>query len=402
MCKTHADQCDLLSEVTHNSKIYLALTDDWELRGNGSGDVSQLQFAPLKQLLKIYGEYGVRSTFNVEVMQQLTFRKFQDQYPELERLADQWDDHVREAFRQRQDIQLHIHPQWSTAHYENGKWKLSGEWSLLNYDADSAWSMLAASKKYLEDLLRPLDPAYRCVSFRSGSSCIAPSSFALDSLARLGIVFDMSIVGGLRVNTAHVQIDYTHCEESFLPFYPRMADARKISDKPEPIVCVPIFHFYLSRYRAFRQTFSKTWQKAGQRITAAGTGNGDDELYANREWAEIGRTSTRAQIYDKAIKPCLRGKYEVGDTSRLDYGGLREMLEAIRAMARASRLQELPVILTSHSKYIKDYGAIERFVREVSSADDMEFVTLGQLATKLQAGQFPIKIAEDAGVRSAR
>ncbi|MCA1607687.1 MAG: hypothetical protein LC775_19980, partial [Acidobacteria bacterium] len=259
--------------------------------------------------------------------------------------------------------------------------------------------MLSESKKYLEDILRPLDPAYKCVSFRSGSSCIAPSPFALELLARLGIVFDMSIVGGLRVNTANIQIDYTHCEESFLPFYPRMADARKVSDKTEPIVCVPIFHFYLSRYQAFRQTFSKTWQKAGQRITAAGTGNSDDEHYANREWAEIGRTSTHARIYDKAIKPCLTGKYEVGDTSRLDYGGLREMLEAIRAMARASGLSELPVILTSHSKYIKDFGPIERFVREVSSADDMEFATLSQLATKLQAGEFPIKVAEGAGVR---
>jgi hypothetical protein len=398
VCKTHANLCDLSSEVTQHPKIYLALTDDWELRGNGSGDVSQLQFAPLKQLLSIYGRYGVRSTFNVEVMQQLTFRKSQDQYPELERLADEWDDHVREAFKKGQDIQLHIHPQWSKAHYENGKWRLSGEWSLLDYDADSAWQMLSESKKYLEDLIRPLDATYRCVSFRSGSSCIAPSSFALDLLARLGIVFDMSIVGGLRVNTAHVQIDYTHCEESFLPFYPRMTDARKVSDKPEPIVCVPIFHFYLSRYRAFRQTLSKTWQKAGQRMAARGAGNGDDN-YASQEWAEIGRTSTYARIYDKAIKPSLSGKYEVGDTSRLDYGGLREMLDAIRAMARASGLQELPVILTSHSKYIEDYDAIERFVREVSSADDMEFATLGQLATKLQAGEFPIKVA--AGVRNA-
>jgi hypothetical protein len=91
----------------------------------------------------------------------------------------------------------------------------------------------------------------------------------------------------------------------------------------------------------------------------------------------------------------------VGDTSRLGYGALREMLEAIRAMARASGLRKLPVILTSHSKYIKDYGAIERFVREVSSADDMEFATLSQLATKLQAGEFPIKVAEDAGLRNA-
>jgi hypothetical protein len=376
-----------------DTTIHLALTDDWELRGDGSGDISRIQFYPMTELLRIYGKYGVKGTFNVEVMQQLTFRKLQDKFRELRPLADAWDEHVRGAFEHGQDIQLHIHPQWSKARYEGGRWLLSGDWSLLRYDPDAAHSMLAAGKRYLEDLLRPLDPAYKCLSFRSGSSCIAPSPFALGLLARLGIVFDMSIVGGLRVKTRNLDMDYTNCEESFLPFYPRLEDARKVSDKPEPIICVPIFHFYLSRRRAFTQVLSKGWQKARQKIPPGAKLSAGDHAYSSREWQEVGRSSKWARVYDKAVKPCLRGKYMVADIGQLDYKSLREMLAAIRRAARSSGLREVPVILTNHSKYVRDFSHIERFIRDAAEAEDIKFATLTRLAEKLQAGEFPVKVA---------
>src|SRR5437762_6809658 len=88
--------------------IYLALTHDWELRGNGSGDIEQIQFAPMRKLLGIYQKHGVRTSFYPDVMQQLIFRKLSLQHPELKVLADRWDEHLREAFRQVHDVQLHI------------------------------------------------------------------------------------------------------------------------------------------------------------------------------------------------------------------------------------------------------------------------------------------------------
>src|SRR5437762_13552925 len=89
--------------------IYLALTHDWELRGDGSGDIEQIQFAPMRRLLGIYQKLGVRTTFLPDVMQQLNFRKLADQDGELRRHADRWDEHTREAYRDGHDIQLHLH-----------------------------------------------------------------------------------------------------------------------------------------------------------------------------------------------------------------------------------------------------------------------------------------------------
>jgi hypothetical protein len=208
--------------------IHLALVDDWELSGNGSGDVRQLQFEPMRRLVSIYNRLGIRGSFNAEVMQQITFRQHQDSHNELKVLADEWDDIVRETFRQGHDIQLHVHPQWHNAEYRDGRWKLTADWSILNYSREDALQMLRRGKEYLENLLKDVDPNYRCVSFRSGAWCIAPSPHMLELLVELGIVFDMSIVAGVMYDTRNIKLDYTGCEEEFLPYYPVMTDARKV------------------------------------------------------------------------------------------------------------------------------------------------------------------------------
>ena len=385
------------SPANPSPTIYLALTDDWELRGNGSGDMAQIQFAPMGELLRIFEKYNARTTFNVEVMQQLTFRKLQGEHSELGRLADAWDEHVRAAYSRGHDIQLHIHPQWSKAEYEAGTWKLHGDWSLPNYDQDTAYSMLAESKAYIENLLRPLDASYRCVSFRSGSSSVAPSEFALTLLVKLGIVFDMSIIGGYRVNTRNLQVDYTNCEESLLPFYPRMNDARKVSHKPEAIVCVPIFSFTLSRRQAFKQILSNATSKIARKFSPGIIPNGRQTDYVGQEWAEIAQSSFLARGYHKAIKPSLRGKHITADIGEMDYIALKEMVRAIRVRAHASGLPELPIILTNHSKNISDFSHIERFLADVAQAEDMQFATLTDLARRLEAGDFPIKTAGAPG-----
>jgi hypothetical protein len=376
--------------------IYLALTDDWELRGDGSGEIEEIQFRPMRELVRLYNKYGVRATFNAEMMQQLSFRKQQDRHPELKTLADRWDEHVIAAFKQGHDIQLHLHAQWSEASYENGKWRLSGDWSILNYEREAAQDMLAHGKEYLENLLRAVDANYECKAFRAGALCIAPSEHMLSLFVSSGIVLDTSIVGGLRVETRTIQLDYTNCEESFLPFYPRMDDARKVSDKPEKIVCVPIHHFYGSRQQVFKEVLSKGLRKTMQQLKPVRAGKKSSsvtESYAEEQWADVRHSSKLALVYDKAIRPSLQGKHLTSDFSKLNRSFMKEMLQDIRQKAAETGLEKIPVVLTNHSKYIEDYAPIESFLSEASRADDIEFITLSELARELQAGEFQIKKA---------
>lgn len=371
--------------------IYLAFVDDWELSGNGSGEIRELQFRPMRELVKLYNSHGIRGSFNAEVMQQLTFRRFQGKHTELGKLADEWDDNVRQTLEEGHDIQLHIHPQWSVAEYIDGSWRLTGDWSILKYAPQEARRMLFEGKEYLEQLLIPVDANYRCISFRAGAWCIAPSPHMLNLLAQLEIVFDMSIVGGLRYDTRNINLDYTNCDEDFLPYYPVMTDARRISAKVEPIVCIPTNHFYGSRRQVFKHHLRKALAKVIP-ASAPPKGSRHSEAYGH-EWAQTGHTSFTTRAFEKGVVPYLKGKHLISDLAQLDYPLLREMLASIRRRALASGLSEVPVILENHTKDVRDFSDIHRFLGDVSTASDIKCVTLTDLSREIERGTFKIKTA---------
>lgn len=369
--------------------IHLALTHDWELRGDGSGDIEQIQFAPLRRLLEIYAKVGARTTILPDVMQQLAFRRCENKHPDLKPLADSWDEHARDAFRQGHDIQLHLHPQWRNAEYANGRWQLDGDWSILNYDRDNAYAMLAEGKEYLERLLRPIDADYQCIAFRAGALAAAPSVHLFRSLVDLGMQLDVSIAAGVVVNDHRLQLDYRNCEETFLPFYPMMEDARRVSDKREQIVCIPLNHFYGSRRTVGRQNLSLAWRELRRRSSRSS----QIEPPGAPTSPQTLRSSRVGLAFEKLIIPAVKRKHFVSDTGRLNYPLMREMLASIRRRAQASGLAHVPVVLTNHPKDIRDLGAIERFVEEVSQAEDIRFITLSELAGKLQSGEFSVRTA---------
>ena len=368
--------------------IYLALTHDWELRGDGSGEIEQIQFAPLRRLLEIYAKFGARTTILPDVMQQLAFRRGESAHPELKPLGDSWDQHLRDSFLQHHDVQLHLHPQWLNAHYEKGRWQPHGDWSILNYERDAAYSMLARGKQYLETLLRPIDSLYRCLAFRAGALAAAPSDHLFGCLASLGIELDVSIAGGVFVSNRELQLDYRNCEETFLPFYPVIEDARRVSRNREEIVCVPLNHFYGSRAAVTRQNIWLAWHEIQRKRSAAPRPN---ESAAKKH--SHPPPSPSELVYEKLILPVLKRKHFVSDTGRLNYPLMREMLFSIRQRARDSGLTQLPIVLTNHPKDIRDLPAIERFAGEVSAAEDIEFITLTEIAAKLRSGEFKIRTA---------
>jgi hypothetical protein len=303
-------------------------------------------------------------------------------------MADSWDEHMREAYRQGHDIQLHLHPQWLNAQYEDGRWELNADWSILNYDRKAAVAMLADGKQYLENLLQSIDSSYRCLAFRAGALAAAPSHHLFKSLAGLGIQLDVSIAGGLLVNNQNLQLDYRDCEETFLPFYPVMEDARRVSDKREDIVCVPLNHFYGSRRAVTRQNISLARQQLTRRSSSSGAKTSQLAPASRTE-----RQSRARQAFEKLVLPALKGKYFVSDTGRLNYPLMREMLASIRHRAKMSGLADVPIVLTNHPKDLRDLPAIKRFVGEVSQAEDIRFITLSELANKLKRGEFHVETA---------
>jgi len=284
---------------------------------------------------------------------------------------------------------LHIHPQWLRGKHENGRWELNGDWSILNYNEFEVSAMLATGRMYLENLLRPIDSSYRVLAFRAGALAAAPSNHLFKLLAELGIELDVSIAGGVFVNDQNLQLDYRNCEETFLPFYPVMEDARRVSRNREEIVCVPLNHFYGSRAAVTRQNVALAWNELQRKRSAAPRPN---ETGVKKHLPPA--PSPAELVYEKLIMPMMKRKHFVSDTGRLNYTLMREMLASIRQRARESGLAQLPIVLTNHPKDIRDLPAIERFVGEVSQADDIRFITLSEMAGKLRSGEFRVRTAE--------
>jgi hypothetical protein len=212
----------------------------------------------------------------------------------------------------------------------------------------------------------------------------------LDLLVELGIVFDMSIVAGVKYDTRNIKLDYTSCEEEFLPYYPVMTDARRVSDKVEPIVCVPTNCFYASRKQVLQHHLEKAVGKVKSKITGpTNIDNGRSVAAYGEEWAQIDGSLTK-RIYRKGIVPYLRGKHTISDLAQLDYRLMMEMLDSIRKRARASGLSDVPVVLENHTKDLRNFSDLEKFLQQVVESSDIKFVTLTELATALKQ-KFSIK-----------
>jgi hypothetical protein len=109
------------------------------------------------------------------------------------------------------------------------------------------------------------------------------------------------------------------------------------------------------------------------------------------EWAQTSHDSTLRRVYDKGIVPYVKGRHLISDLAQLDYSLMTEMLESIRRRTRASGLNDVPVILENHTKDLRDFSHIDRFVGDVAKASDIRCVTLTELANDLRAGSFKIK-----------
>ena len=372
--------------------LSLVLVDDWELRGDGSGDMRRIQFDAMRRLNRIYENHGLRGSYNAEIMQQLHHLRFGERHAELKELAQEWEESVLETYTRGHDVQLHVHSQWSEANYEDGRWKLKGDWAIINHPRAEMVRMISGAREYLENLIRRVDPEYRCISFRAGAWAIAPNEHILPVLAEQGIVFDMSICGGIKYDNTVVKLDYTNCEETFLPFYPHAADARRVGNAETGIMCVPTFSFRPSRATMLKGDVKHIHKRLHSRLskpksTSAEQAQPRPDGTSYTVWQDdTGKVAKLWELSKDRLLPEIR----VSDLSHLNFDLLKNMVSAMRGIARGRNLASVPVILENHSKNISNFDDIQRFAEYVSEQADLEVITLTELAQRLEAGFYPV------------
>ena len=145
----------------------------------------------------------------------------------------------------------------------------------------------------------------------------------------------------------------------------------------------------------FKHHVEKVVEKIKRRVGTASessTNARSVEAYGH-EWAQTRHASPFVRVYEKGIVPYLKGKHLISDIAQLDYPLLREMLASIRRRARAAGIGDVPIILENHTKDLRDFSHIKRFIKEVAASPDIKCLTLTELATQLQEGKFPVRTA---------
>src|SRR5690606_25811383 len=102
----------------------LILTFDYELYGDGSGDVFQHMIDPTNRILSVCDENNIKTTIFFEVLEYLKIKKEWEagnQMGYIKNPVEAIKIQLQEAARNGHDIQLHVHPQWVNAKFVGNK-----------------------------------------------------------------------------------------------------------------------------------------------------------------------------------------------------------------------------------------------------------------------------------------
>lgn len=249
--------------------ISLQITIDYELFGDGSGNVYREQIIPTNQLMDICEQYNARLTIYFEYGQFLAFEKFAAVDPNLKMANIAIVEQLQEAIKRGHDIQLHLHPTWIDAVYEPQKgFKLdSSKFDITYLKYGQIVENLAKGKFFLENLLRPINKSYRCIAFRSGAWSANDSSKLVSALQETGFKIDSTVAKGAHLNSAYGTFDFREYTNKPCWF---VSENLCIEDKITPTILelpiltkISIFSqfYYLSKKRKFVNSIVRNFYK---------------------------------------------------------------------------------------------------------------------------------------------
>jgi hypothetical protein len=198
--------------------LKIIFTLDYEIHGNGEGSPLRLMVEPTERLLRLFESFGARLTIMADVAEILRFKAHANDTGRDCFHASRIESQLQRAIQRGHDVQLHLHSSYFNARWENGVWKQAwDEYDFAHLNQARMDLMVRQGKSYLESLLKPLDPAYRCHVFRAANWSVAPSKRVVETLAQHGLDIDTSVFKFGR-RRGLVNFDYSTAESALLPW----------------------------------------------------------------------------------------------------------------------------------------------------------------------------------------
>lgn len=213
-------------------------TIDYEVYGNGDGDLNTLAIQPTQKFIDIANEFNAKITIFAEVAEIIAMKRDDSYKANIEKVEKQ----LRDAVRQGHDVQLHLHPQWFNAEYKFGKWMLNLEnISIARFPFSKSVEILNTGKKYLENLFADVKPDYRCCAFRSGYWCMVPSRNIISALRAVGMESDSSVFKWGKEEGDYIYYDYLTAYSNYMPWFPQTNNINDAGPTSGGLIEIPIY-----------------------------------------------------------------------------------------------------------------------------------------------------------------
>lgn len=334
------------------------LTLDYEIHGDGSGSPRELMIGPTERLLAQLDRHGARLTVMADVAEILRFGRHRDETGRDDFAYEEIRAQLRRAVRGGHDVQLHLHPSYYNARYAGGR--LEQDWSeydLARLPDARLERIVGEAKGWLEELLRPVDPRYRCVAFRAANWSMSPARGIVRALARNGIPIDTSVFKHGR-RSGMVSFDYRAAPGELVPWRVDPEDVCR-RDPRGPVWEFPIYcerrflwHF-LTPNRVYRAIEGRRHPLPRDEYAGAGEARG-----ALRRVARLGELLLARHPWKLDLNQCSGS----------------QLVAALRRIERRYAGEEgpLPVVLIGHSKTFTAFNesTLEPFLRFVARNGD--------------------------------
>lgn len=254
------------------SPRHIVVTVDYEIFGNGEGDVRQHTTGPTERMARLCEKYGAPLTIFFEVEEYLAFERHRDAlkkslgYDPAAEIRQQ----IIALAKAGHDIQLHLHPQWYQADFRDGKWRLRSEKTTVDSlfeTQEETTNYIAERKEAIEKIVAESGRQHTVTVYRAGAFSAQPGVRLLPALAKNGFVIDSSVVKGLVQNRYPEFLDYRNAPSAKEPW--RVSREVSEQDPAGPIWEVPIYSKMRRRFqqitvRRLRAKFSKNIPKTQQ------------------------------------------------------------------------------------------------------------------------------------------
>jgi hypothetical protein len=350
---------------------HVVISVDYEIFGNGEGDVRQHTVDPTDRMARLCEKYGAPLTVFFEVEEYLAFEKFRDAL--VKHLGYDPAALIREQIirlaKVGHDIQLHLHPQWYGADFKDGKWLLKKEKrtvdSLFNTQEETT-RYIGERKAAIEKMLAEAGGRQEKVTvYRAGAFSAQPGTKLLPALASNGFVIDSSVVKGLTQDKDYGSgLDYRNAPSSKEPW--RVSRDVIEVDPQGPIWEVPIYSRMGRRFQQFtvrrlRAKFSKNIPKAQRHDMVQKLGVGKNPV----------------KILKFLAQPI---------PIKLDYHNQppHTLVSWIKSAPRAAKGGLDVVVLIGHTKEHTDDAAFEKFLALTKAWKGAKFSGFGEIAQALR------------------